>query len=180
MDTPNIFKEDTDFNICKSWLCGSTDGQTYSISDHFGPKMRRPDGMDEKEWWNLTEGFFNWQVWEDTIGWKHDYKVDDPEVDIAAQKMVEGLNDLIAKVNENPRFWHIDDFPPVEDGQATFYGNAEAIADKAYALVCNELDKIGVKYDSKTDNLIFFNDDKAKKTYVIEVSLRKCDEYEGE
>ena len=179
MDTPNIFTDDTDFNICKSWLCGSTDGQTYSINDHFGEKMRRPDGMGEREWWNLTADFFNWQAWEDTIGWKHDYKVDDPEADFAALKMVEGLNGLIAKLNENPRFWLVDDFP-TEDCEAKFYGNAEAIADKAYALVCDELEKMGVKYDSKTDNLVFFNDDKAKKTYVIEVSLRKCDEYEGE
>ena len=178
MDTANIFTEDTDFNICKSWLCGSTDGQTYSISDHFGKKLHCPDGMDEKEWWNLTEGFFNWQVWEDTVGWKHDYKVDDPEVDIAAQKMADGLNDLINKVNENPRFWHDED-RPIED-TGTFYGNAEAIADKAYATVCAEFDKLGIKYDSGTPNLIFFSDEKAKKTYVIEVALRECAEYEGE
>lgn len=177
MDTPNIFKEDTDFNICKSWLCGSTDGQTYSISDHFGAKMRRPDGMDEMEWWNLTEGFFNWQVWEDVVGWKHDYKVDDPEVDIAAQKMADGLNALIDKLNADPGYWK-NETQTVDTG--TFYGNAEAIADKAYALVCDEFDKLGVKYDSDTPNLVFFNDEKAKKTYVIEVSLRQCDKYEGE
>ena len=62
----------------------------------------------------------------------------------------------------------------------TFYGNAEAIADKAYEVACDELESLGVKYDSSTPNLIFFNDDKAKKTYVIEVALRECAKYEGE
>ena len=178
MDIANIFTGDTDFNICKSWLCDSTDGQTYSISGHFGKKMRRPDGMDETEWWNLIEGFFNWQVWEDTIGWKHDYKVDDPEVDAAAQKMVDGLNDLINKLNENPRFWHDED-KPVKSA-STFYGDVKAIVDKAYAVVCEEFDKLGIKYDSGTPNLIFFNDEKAKKTYVMGVNIRELDEYEGE
>jgi len=178
MDIENIFTGDTDFNICKSWLCGSTDGQTYSISDHFGKKLRRPEGWTEREYWDAMEGFFNWQVLEDVIGWKHDYKVDDPEVDIAAQRMADGLNDLIAKVNENPRFWHDEDKPVKDAG--TFYGNAEAVADKAYALVCVEFDKLGVKYDSGTPNLVFFSDEKAKKTYVIEVALRECEEYEGD
>lgn len=177
MDTPNIFKEDTDFNICKSWLCGSTDGQTYSVSDHFGQKLRRPENMTEAEWLDKTEGVFNWQEWEDTIGWKHDYKVDDPEVDIAAQKMVDGLNALIDKLNADPGYWQ-DKTQTVDTG--TFYGNAEAIADKAYAGVCTELEKLGVKYDSGTPNLVFFSDEKAKKTYVIEVALRECAEYEGD
>ena len=98
-------------------------------------------------------------------------------MDIAAQKMVDGLNALIDKLNANPGYWQ-EETQTVDSG--TFYGNAEAIADKAYAGVCTELEKLGVKYDSGTPNLIFFNDEKAKKTYVIEVALRECEEYEGD
>lgn len=108
MDKPNIFTEDNDFNICLSWLCDSTDGQTYSISDWFGKKLKQPEGMDYDTWWNLLEGVFNWQVWEDTVGWKHDYRVDDPEAKKAAQEMEIGLNKLIELLNENPDYQNWD------------------------------------------------------------------------
>ena len=92
--------------------------------------------MTVAEWFAKTEGVFNWQECEDTIGWKHDYKVDDPEVDTVAQKMVDGLNALIDKLNANPGYWQ-EETQTVDSG--TFYGYAEAIADKAYAGVCTEL-----------------------------------------
>ena len=104
MDKPNIFTEDNDYNICLSWLCDSTDGQTYSISDWFGKKLKRPEGMDEYDWVNAIEGVFNWQVWEDAVGWKHDYRVDDPEAAVAAKKMVEDLNTIIGLLNINPNY----------------------------------------------------------------------------
>ena len=109
MDKPNIFTEDNDFNICLSWLCDSTDGQTYSIGDWFVKKLKQPEGMDYDTWRNLLVGVFNWQVWEDSIGWKHDYRVDDPEAKKAAQKMAIRLNKLIELLNENPDYDNWDE-----------------------------------------------------------------------
>ena len=36
----NVFSEDSDINVIKSWLIGSTDGQTYSLSDRFLPRIK--------------------------------------------------------------------------------------------------------------------------------------------
>ena len=62
----------------------------------------------------------------------------------------------------------------------TFKGNAEAILDEAYALACTRLEELGIKYDSMTDNVIFFSDTDAKKTYVFRMELDECEEYEGD
>ena len=32
MDTINIFREDTDLNIIKSWLCNATDGRHIRLT----------------------------------------------------------------------------------------------------------------------------------------------------
>lgn len=69
---------------------------------------------------------------------------------------------------------------PKKVNESTFLGDAEAILDKAYATACNELESLGIKYDSTGDNTIFFDDPVAKKTYVFTFDLRECDEYEGE
>ena len=104
MDKPNIFREDTDFNICKSWLCGSTDGQTYSISDWFGKKIIPcPETISRITYENILDNCFCTQEWEDSIGWKHDYAVNDPEVDEVASKMVDDLNRYIGGLNEKIR-----------------------------------------------------------------------------
>ena len=104
MDKPNIFTEDNDYNICLSWLCDSTDGQTYSISDWFGRKLVCPPNMDKDRWNECLWDFFNWQVWEDAVGWKHDYRVDDPEAAVAAKKMVRDLNTIIDLLNTDPDY----------------------------------------------------------------------------
>ena len=104
MDVANLFTEDTDFNICLSWLCGSTDGATYSISDHFGKKMKCPEGMAVAEWEEKTYDFFNWVAWENAVGWKHDYKIDDPKAKKEAERMVKDLNALIDRVNREPDY----------------------------------------------------------------------------
>lgn len=104
MDKPNIFTEDNDYNICLSWLCDSTDGQTYSISDWFGRKLVCPPNMDKDRWDECLWDVFNWQVWEDTVGWKHDYRVDDPEAAVAAKKMVRDLNTIIDLLNTDPDY----------------------------------------------------------------------------
>lgn len=110
MDKPNLFTEDTDFNICLSWLCDSTSGGTYSIGDWFGKKLKCPEGMDVDTWNEYMYDVFNWQVWEDTIGWKHDYRVDDPKAAEEARNMAEKLNILVDLLNRNPdyRNWSED------------------------------------------------------------------------
>lgn len=106
MDKPNLFMEDNDYNICLSWLCDSTDGQTYSISDWFGKKLKCQKGMDEVEYAQCFWGVFSWPVWEDAIGYDHNFRVDDPEAHKRAKEMVARLNKLIAMLNENPDFEH--------------------------------------------------------------------------
>ena len=108
MDRPNLFMEDTDFNICLSWICDSTEGQTYSISDHFAKKMKRPENMSEDDWYDKIMDFFNWTVWEEAVGWKHDYRVDDPAAHEVAERMVKELNALIERLNEDPDYLRWD------------------------------------------------------------------------
>lgn len=108
MEVRNLFTEDTDFNIVKSWLCDSTDGQTFSISEHFDKKIRCPVGMDANEHWNLTEDFFNSDPWESTLGYEHEYKVDDPEIDKITEEKVKALNALIDRLNKDPDYLNWD------------------------------------------------------------------------
>jgi hypothetical protein len=96
MDTPNIFTEDTDLNIVKSWICGSTDGQTYSISDRFLPRIKIPDGLE----WDFCKIEMEW---DEIIGWKHDYKVDDPKMEKKAEEILSNINAFIEKVNTEPQ-----------------------------------------------------------------------------
>lgn len=111
MDTINIFTEDTDLNIVKSWLCNATDGQTYPF-DRFVKRIKcrqiRFDFINEKM--------------DAIIGNKHDYKVDDTILEKVATAILERINDFIADVNCNPEKY----FPTHED----FYNN------DGYVYVC--------------------------------------------
>lgn len=95
METPNIFTDDTDLNIIKSWLCNSTDGQTYSINDRFLPRIHIPDDL-EWDFGDIEE------EWDDIIGWKHDYRVDDIEMEKRAAQILCDINEFVNKVNEHP------------------------------------------------------------------------------
>jgi hypothetical protein len=53
------------------------------------------------------------------------------------------------------------------------------IIDKAYAFICDELTKAGIKHDP-SDGCIFADDDEQKKTYSINLWKKECAEYEGE
>lgn len=100
MDIANLFMEDTDFNICKSWLCNSTDGQTYSLSDWFGRKIHPcPVDVLSSDYENVLENCFASDEWEDSIGYFHDFKVDSKTTDIEAKKMANRLNAYIGKLN---------------------------------------------------------------------------------
>ena len=147
MDKPNIFRENTDFNICKSWLCDSTDGQTYSISDWFGKKIIPcPETISRITYENILENCFCTQEWEDSIGWKHDYTVDDPEVDEVASKMADDLNRYIEGLNEKIR--NAKDEPPAKYASAATSGYImSAICDIFTYAIPNE-------YASKIANVI--------------------------
>lgn len=109
MDIANIFTEDSDLNIIKSWLCNSTDGQTYSISDRFLPRIKVPD--------DLVWDFINIETeWDEIIGWKHDYKVDDPAMEKAAEAMLARIQDFIQKVNAAPEAY-FNPFKPTEQAK---------------------------------------------------------------
>jgi hypothetical protein len=90
----NLWSEDTDENIVKSWLVGITDGQTWSINEHFLEKITTPklamnfDCIEEK--------------WDDIIGYKHDWKLDEEGLDDEVKRIVRELNELIADINANP------------------------------------------------------------------------------
>lgn len=101
MDKANLFTEDNDFNICKSWLCGSTDGATWSLSAWFYKKITEcPVGVDRVKYDCETSCIFSCEEWEEAVGWEHDYKVDDPQVDAEAQAMANRLNAYIDKLNK--------------------------------------------------------------------------------
>lgn len=94
MDIRNIFTEDSDLNIVKSWLCGSTDGQTYSLGERFLPRLTDPRAENHTD---CIEG-----KWDEVIGYWHFYKVDDPALQTAAEDMLKRIEDFIAEVNTDP------------------------------------------------------------------------------
>ena len=93
MERANIFTEDTDLNIIKSWLVGCSDGQTYPINDRFLPRI---NGLE-----------FNFErieeEWDNIIGWKNDYNIDDPNLEKVASDMLKNINEFIEKVNKDPQ-----------------------------------------------------------------------------
>ena len=93
MDCANIFSEDTDINIIKSWLIGCSDGQTYPINDRFLPRIK---GLE-----------FNFdrikEQWDNIIGYKYDYKIDDPNLEKVANDMLKNINEFIEKANRDPQ-----------------------------------------------------------------------------
>ena len=93
MDCANIFTEDTDINIIKSWLIGCSDGQTYPINDRFLPRIKclkfNFDRIEEQ--------------WDNIIGFKTDYKIDDPDLERVANDMLKNINEFIDNVNKDPQ-----------------------------------------------------------------------------
>ena len=95
MEIVNLWNENTDLNIVKTWLLGTTDGQTYPIIDRWAPKFHTPgflclDGLAE---------------FDDIIGYKYDWKLDDPNLDAEAERIVRELDAFIEKVNAHPELY---------------------------------------------------------------------------
>lgn len=103
-DIVNLWSEDSDFNVVKTWLVGGTDGQTYSITDRFLPKLKIDESKYCYDYCDIEERIDN------IIGFKHDYKLDDPMLDHAAQEMVDRMDNLIRDINNNPQRYFVPVF----------------------------------------------------------------------
>lgn len=102
----NFWREDTDENIVRSWLLGGTDGQTYPLNDRFLPRIHVPD--------SVVYDFGDIESeWDDIIGWKYDYKIDDPELEAKTNEIVKKLNLFIANINEHPADYFNEIVPEV-------------------------------------------------------------------
>lgn len=112
MDCANIFSEDTDINIIKSWLIGCSDGQTYPINDRFLPRIK---GLK-----------FNFErieeQWDNIIGYKYDYKIDDPNLERVANDMLKNINEFIDNANKDPQKYF-------GDGKIKFVVRMSAVVD---------------------------------------------------
>ena len=93
MDKPNIFKEDTDLNICKSWLVGSTDGQTYSITDRFVPRIKEDES--DRDFYDKVNAHIDGEI----IPVCPYLPVDDPTLEEKATKMLDEINRYIKLMN---------------------------------------------------------------------------------
>ena len=91
-EVENIFTDDTDINIVKSWLCGASSGATWPILDRFLPRIEFKD-------WSFDE--IEVDV-DDIIGPCLYLKVDDPDLDSKAKRIVDRLDALIADINAEP------------------------------------------------------------------------------
>lgn len=95
-DIVNLWNEDSDFNVVRTWLVGGTGGQTYSIFDRFLQKIKIDEDKFQYDFCDIEVSI------DEIIGWKHDYKLDDPSLDSCAWKIVNELDEFIKNVNENP------------------------------------------------------------------------------
>ena len=130
MNTINLFTEDTDLNIVKSWLCNATDGQTYPF-DRFAVRIKAPQA---KFRFAEIEG-----LWSEIIGYEHDYKVDDPALEETAEALLKRLNEFVEEVNANPdKFFS----PEFDDNHGKVYVCIEETPDNGKEVVC-------VKHEAK-------------------------------
>ena len=93
MDKINIFTENTDINIIKSWLIGCYNGQTDPINDRFILRIKC-------SWFNFDR--IEEQL-NNIIGYKCDYKIDDPNLEKVANDILNNINEFIENVNKDPK-----------------------------------------------------------------------------
>jgi hypothetical protein len=95
-DIENLWSEDSAVNVVKTWLVGGTSGQTYTVTDLFLPKLKVDETKYVVDYCDIESKI------DEIIGYKHDYKLDDPELPVRAQEIISGLEEFIEKVNANP------------------------------------------------------------------------------
>ena len=108
-EVKNLWMEDTDENIVRSWLAGASDGATWPICDHFLKRIQT-DKLNGR--FDCIEG-----EWDEIIGPCYRYKLDDPNMEKRVAEIVKGLNDFINRINENPDKY----FPAEEEDEPTRY-----------------------------------------------------------
>jgi hypothetical protein len=102
VDVKNLWKPTGDawqdkVNIAKSWLVGASQGQTWPLDELLD--------IDVDRLWEIGYDYdFGGieQQFDDIVGYKHDYDIDDPELDEKAQAIVAGLEDLSNDAMKNP------------------------------------------------------------------------------
>ena len=90
----NLWKENNDMNIVKSWLIGLTDGATYPINNWFLSKIHPGDYKFD---FSRIE-----EKWDDCIGPCGYLHIDSDSLDSWAKRIVTNLNNFIAEINANP------------------------------------------------------------------------------
>ena len=99
-----------DINIIKTWLVGGSEGQTYPINDRFLARIK----YDDKKY-----GYFDFssieEKWDDIIGYKYDYKLNDPELETTAIKIRKELMEFIEDMNNNPDLYFKKNVDKIED-----------------------------------------------------------------
>ena len=95
-DVINLWREDSDFNVVRTWLVGGTGGQTYSILDRFLPRIKIDEEKYVYDFCDIEPEI------DEIIGYKHDYKLDDPDLVSRAWTIVNELDTFVGEVNAHP------------------------------------------------------------------------------
>lgn len=86
-----------DINIIKTWLVGGSEGQTYPINERFLARLK----YDNKKYGWFDFGSIE-EKWDSIIGYKYDYKLNDPNLETTAIKIRKELMEFIEDMNNNP------------------------------------------------------------------------------
>lgn len=92
----NLWGEDTDLNIVKTWLLNGTFGGTHTVVDRFLPKIKVDETKYDYDYCSIEMPI------DEIIGYKHDYKLDDPELEVRAKEIVDGMVKLVEDINAHP------------------------------------------------------------------------------
>jgi hypothetical protein len=91
-----LWGEDTDLNVVKTWLLNGTFGGTHTVVDRFLSKLKVDETKYDYDYCDIEMPI------DEIIGYKHDYKLDDPELEVRAKEIVDGLTKFVREVNANP------------------------------------------------------------------------------
>ena len=92
----NLWSEDTDMNIVKTWLLNGTFGGTHTVTGRFLSRISIDESKYDYDYCRIEVPV------DEIIGWKHDYKLDDPGLEVRAKEIVDGLNEFVKEVNAHP------------------------------------------------------------------------------
>lgn len=90
----NLWTENTDENIVRTWLAGMSCGATWPICEQFLDRIK-----DKRLFGNFD---CIESEWDEIIGPCLYCKLDDPRMEKRVGEIVKGLNDFIDRINANP------------------------------------------------------------------------------